>query len=288
MNRRLRTRKFTLAWVLLALLFGLAQRVAAQVVSFGAQKTTFYNQSADNTSPTNPIGYSELAFVNTTSASDATNFTLSDNGSFNLTSSAASPTFYIGNQFYATKSALDADFTAGDRYTFAAHGGSLAGQQGKVPIENDAYAPILYLTGTSFSAAKSVNPNASFTFSLGSTSGSVADTLRSFSIYDPAGTQVYTANYSASITTITISQATIEALQRNVVYTGTLANFNTGNETATGFLSDASNAVGFVTATNFPFQIIPEPGSGELLTWGLAGMTIALARRGRRARLGYL
>ena len=253
----------------------LAMRPAAraQVSFFGAQKTAFYTQTAENTAPGTVTNYSVFAFVDTQNAGDAAAFTASDHASITLTSSAGDPTSFGGSAFYNTKADLDAAFTAGDNYSFQAQGGALDGQSDAVPIGADAYAPVLYLTGSSFSNSLLVNPNGNYIFTIASTGGQAAATALSFGLYDPTtGAQVYAASFAAGTTSITVPQATLASLKPGEVYTASLDNFNTGGPAASGDFAGAATSDGFVSGTNFGFAVVPEPGAMAPVAAGLLAL----------------
>ena len=259
-----------------------AEVATAQVTFYGAQKTTFYSQTADNTVPT-VDDYSEFGFVDTSDPAEADNFTLSDNDTVPLASSPGNPTSFGGSNFYSTKGALDAAFTAGDTYIFAANGGNLDGQSGTLPIGADAYPAVLFLTGNGYSASMAVSPGSSDTLELGASGGEASATALSFDLYDPSGDDIYTQRLAAGTTSLTIPQSEIDSLTPGVLYNANLSNFNTGSVDATGDFTNAPNSDGFVSTSGFGFEVVPEPRAGVILLAGLVG--VAFARRRRTAGL---
>jgi hypothetical protein len=271
----------------MAALTGLAavDAATAQVTFFGVQKTAFYDQTANNTAPGSPANYSVFGFVNVTSASDATSFGLGDSGTgafVILPSSPGNPTTFANSAFYGTAAELNGNFAPGDNYTFTASGGNLDGESGAIPVPADAYPGIEYLTGTGYSNSMAVSPNGSDTIALGSSGGTAASTALNFSLYDPANVQVYSANYDAGTTSITIPQSTIDSLKPDEVYTATLDNFNTSNVASSGSFTDAPDSDGFVSATNFDFEVVPEPAPSTLVLTALFGLAAALKLRAAR------
>jgi hypothetical protein len=283
-----------LATVGILSLFSATTSASAQVTFFGAQKTQFYSQTTDDTAPATPGSFSEYGFADTTSSGDANSFTLSDTSNSTnpdstiiLTSTTDAPTSFVGNKFFNTKADLDAAFTEGDDYTFTAQGGNLDGESEILPIPDDSYPAIVYLTGTNLTDATHVSPNADFTFDIGYSGDNSGATGLNFSLEDSAGNGVpgFAANgLPVGTTSYTLSQSQIDSLVPGEIYTASFSNFETLTETPSGNFGDAFYSDAFINTSSFDFEVIPEPNQITLLFAGLLMLAGAVRFRGLKLK----
>jgi hypothetical protein len=274
-------------------LFSATTSASAQVYSYGAQKTQFYSQTTDDTAPATPGSFSEYGFADTTSSGDANSLTLSDaSNSTNpastiaLTSTTDAPTSFVGNEFFNTKADLDAAFTGGDDYTFTTKGGTFDGESETLPIPDDFYPGIVYLTGTNLTDATHVSPNADFTFDIGYSGDNSGSTGLNFSFEDSSGNGVagFAANgLPAGTASYTLSQSQIDSLVPGEIYTASFSNFEALTENPSGDF-DAYYSDAFVSTSSFDFEVIPEPNQTALVLTGLLALAAVARFRGSRLK----
>ena len=224
------------------------------VTYFEAQKQTIYNQTKNDTVPTQPVFFSLYCDVTTSAAGDANSFTVSTVDSLALTTTDG--TYYSGSIGFNTKQLLDAGFPVGDAYTFAAVGGTLSGESDNLPILANAYPQIPYLTGTSFTQASEIKPNTSLTIHFAKHGKAVHISYAALGIWSTDySTQYLWKTASASATSFKIPVSVLNLLTPGVSYVGQVEVFNLKHEKTTGSFGTAGNGDGFVTITTFPVKV---------------------------------
>jgi hypothetical protein len=276
---------FPLATGLIFFLLVSALSLSAQVTYYGLEKNQFFSQTANNTAPGGPYEDSVYVFVDTTAPGQAGELTATDGSVVsNLTGSSTS---FAGNEFYATKSAMDAAFPSGSNTTFAVSGGSLGSASQTIPVRADDYPQEIYVTDTAITDAQNLDANVSYTFNLGYT-GPGTSTSTALAILNSAGSDVYVANGAADQSSFLVSSSVLETLVPGEDYTVELVDFNDVDAPASGGFGGAPNAEAFTDTTLFTLATasstpVPEPSAWIMVLFALGLPLLIKVRENRVA-----
>lgn len=138
----------------------------------GAVKVVDYIQSADNTEPTDAMGYSFDVFVDTV-VDGATLASVSDGGAVYLLNEYDPGIWDMESDIFATQPELDAQFPSNTLYTVHLDGGTLGTRDQEIFVGPNNYPPAPFLVGTGFSDLQGMDPSQDLTISWNAAPGNV-------------------------------------------------------------------------------------------------------------------